>query len=217
MWATACVAILYKAEAQNRHDIPKAVIACDQMNTLYRGLDNPISVAVPGYMSKEIEVKCLGCKSFQGKNGRYILQPGVDNKIELQIYSLRKRDKSKIIHTQLFRVQKIPDPVLYLFNKRDRDSLNFLPVDNSGISPYWFIPRTEGMDICITSRVSEFTVMFPLGGKWFEKTYPDNRFPQELHHVLTQLPKGTPVYFPSIKVVMPDGSTRDMRFTAYKK
>ena len=52
-----------------------AVVAADKMNVLYAGIDNPVSIAVPGIPSDKIKV-AITDGTITGSNGKYIVKPG---------------------------------------------------------------------------------------------------------------------------------------------
>lgn len=49
-----------------------AVISADSMNLFYRGLDNPVSVAVPGISSDKLKVS-IDNGTITGSNGKYVV------------------------------------------------------------------------------------------------------------------------------------------------
>ena len=52
-----------------------AVVAADKMNVFYIGVDNPISVAVPGIASDKLRVT-VNNGTITGSNGKYIVKVG---------------------------------------------------------------------------------------------------------------------------------------------
>ena len=50
----------------------KAVISAEAMNVIYAGIDNPVSVAVPGYFSNQLSVS-INYGEIRGDSGNYII------------------------------------------------------------------------------------------------------------------------------------------------
>jgi gliding motility-associated protein GldM len=53
---------------------PMASVAATKMNVFYKGLDNPVSVSVPGYPPSQLIVSGSGPISVSGANGNYIVK-----------------------------------------------------------------------------------------------------------------------------------------------
>lgn len=96
---------------------PIAVISATKMNVVYIGLENPISVSVPGYAANEVNVSLEpgGAGSLKpGKEkGTYMLTLNKGKVSELKVVASVK-DKSgqtKRMGFQAYRVRQIPDPI----------------------------------------------------------------------------------------------------------
>ncbi|MFN4973563.1 MAG: gliding motility protein GldM [Bacteroidota bacterium] len=96
---------------------PMAVISATKMNVVYIGLKNPISVSVPGYSAKEIQVSLSPASA--GKlspdpqtPGGYILEVNRTASNLSIVASVKTKDgKVKQMGEQKYRVKVIPDPV----------------------------------------------------------------------------------------------------------
>ena len=86
----------------------EAVISADKMNVVYRGLDNPISISVPGVGDKDITPRVANAHSLKKLSpGKFILNPGAGN--ELRITVSAKLSSGKTIQTpKTFRIKDIP-------------------------------------------------------------------------------------------------------------
>jgi gliding motility-associated protein GldM len=83
-----------------------AVVSADKMNVVYRGLDNPISVSLPGVGANNISVSATGGKL--SKNGAgYMMRPGAANTAVVNVSA--KLSSGKTINDEAtFRVKDIP-------------------------------------------------------------------------------------------------------------
>ncbi len=86
----------------------EAVISADKMNVVYRGLDNPISISVPGVGDRDIRASVGGgSKLTKVGAGKYILSPGGGNTVSINVSA--KLSSGKTITTpKTFRIKDIP-------------------------------------------------------------------------------------------------------------
>jgi len=91
---------------------PLAVISATKMNVVYIGLDNPISVSVPGYSPNDVSVSSSGGSLRPDKQkGTYLLK--VDASTREITVSASVKDKEghvKKMGEQKYRVRQVPKP-----------------------------------------------------------------------------------------------------------
>jgi len=83
-----------------------AVVSADKMNVVYRGLDNPISVSLPGVSDNNIRVSAIGGK-LTGNNGKYMIKPGAAKTVTVNV-SAQLSSGKKVSSKAIFRVKDIP-------------------------------------------------------------------------------------------------------------
>ena len=93
---------------------PLAVVSATKMNMVYIGLDNPISVSVPGYSANDIQVTCsAGGKLRPDKEkGNFLLTvDGTSRDITISV-SVKGSDGKvkKMGEGQKYRVRQVPKP-----------------------------------------------------------------------------------------------------------
>jgi gliding motility-associated protein GldM len=97
---------------------PLAVVSATKMNVVYRGLENPISISVPGYSATELIVtSSFGNLAKDGQPGTFKLTvPGSDvTTKELTIsVSVKTPDGVKKMGEQKYRLKNVPRPTLQL-------------------------------------------------------------------------------------------------------
>ncbi len=87
---------------------PLAVISATKMNVVYIGLDNPISVSVPGFAANKVDVRCDGGKlSKVGSGGEYMLT--VDGSV--REVTITAGVEGKTMGFAKYRVRQIPKPM----------------------------------------------------------------------------------------------------------
>ncbi len=83
-----------------------AVVSADKMNVVYRGLDNPISVSLPGVSHNAIRVS-LKNGTLKGSKGKYIVRPGAGKLATISVSA--KLSNGKIVrHKKSFRIKDLP-------------------------------------------------------------------------------------------------------------
>ena len=83
-----------------------AVVSADKMNVVYRGLDNPISVSLPGVGSSNLRVSATGGTLVKNGNG-YIIRPGSANTAKINVSATLSSGKT-VNSSASFRIKDIP-------------------------------------------------------------------------------------------------------------
>jgi len=85
-----------------------AIVSADKMNVVYRGLDNPISISVPGVGDNNVNPAVTGnSKLTPSGNGKFILNPGSGDAVTINVSA--KLSSGKTINTpKQFRIKDIP-------------------------------------------------------------------------------------------------------------
>ncbi|MCL7753711.1 gliding motility protein GldM [Polaribacter sp. Z022] len=83
-----------------------AVVSADKMNVVYRGLDNPISVSLPGVSDNNLRVSATGGK-LTGSRGKYSIRPAAGNVATINVSA--KLSSGKTVNSKAtFRIKDIP-------------------------------------------------------------------------------------------------------------
>jgi gliding motility-associated protein GldM len=86
----------------------QAVISADKMNVVYRGLDNPLSISVPGVGDNALDVRAPGLRKVG--NGQYMITPTTGSDVTINVSA--KLSSGKTINTsKLFRIKGVPAPM----------------------------------------------------------------------------------------------------------
>jgi gliding motility-associated protein GldM len=86
----------------------QAVISADKMNVVYRGLDNPLSISVPGVGDNNLNVSAPGLRKVS--NGQYIINPTSGTEVTINVSA--KLSSGRNINTpKTFRIKDVPAPM----------------------------------------------------------------------------------------------------------
>ncbi len=86
-----------------------AVISADKMNVVYRGVDNPLSISIPGVPDNKVSVSAPGLKKVG--NGKYVMNVTRYKGKTVQIKVSGKVNGKTVSDSKTFRVKNIPPPV----------------------------------------------------------------------------------------------------------
>ncbi len=89
----------------------KAVVSATKLNVLYRGIDNPISIAVPELACSELILE-IDHEEISGEGCNYIVHPKKAGKVILKIKKKEGED-TLLIDEYTMRVKSIPMPTAY--------------------------------------------------------------------------------------------------------
>ena len=94
---------------------PAATIAATEMNLLYKGIDNPMSISVPGFAASDVKVSAPGLNLKSLGGGKYNAKVPSKTSREVTITASITRDgRSKVVGSEKFRVRSLPQPTAQL-------------------------------------------------------------------------------------------------------
>lgn len=85
-----------------------AVIAADKMNVVYRGVDNPMTISIPGISDDKVNASAAGLTKSSGS--KYIMRPGSGREVSITA-SGTMPDGESISTKSVFRIKDIPRPI----------------------------------------------------------------------------------------------------------
>lgn len=86
-----------------------AVISADKMNVVYRGVENPITISMPGVPDNAVKANAPGLKKVAGV-GKYVMNPGNGKEVKINV-SATLPDGTPVNSAQTFRIKDIPAPM----------------------------------------------------------------------------------------------------------
>ncbi len=85
-----------------------AVIAADKMNVVYRGVDNPMTVSIPGIPDNKVNASAAGLSKVSGS--KYVMRPGAGRTVVISANGTLP-DGAAVGSKSEFRIKDIPSPV----------------------------------------------------------------------------------------------------------
>lgn len=196
---------------------PMATIAPLLMDVVYAGIDNPISISVPGVASQDVTatVTSGGTLTPSGKN--WIAKPStgqINNKFIISV-SAKINGAVRPIAQKEFRIRALPDPAPYISY---RDNNGNPKTHKRGAIARSIILDTEELKASINDGILDinFTV---LGFNTMSLDAMNNasvemssgaKFTERQKNQIRRLTRGSELYITKIKVRGPDGIERDL-------
>jgi len=186
---------------------PSVTISPTKMMVMYQELQNPISVAAPGYKANEIIIKVEGGKITNDKTaGNYLVE--VDkNARKVLVKTSAKTADGKIIDlgTQEFRVKPVPDPIVRIGDvtggKVDKEVLLGYGRVMAVMKDFDF----EGFNYTVDSyTVSTYR------GTFIDKQNKGPKFSDEVIALISNAQSGQRIQFQDICVKSPKGEIRNV-------
>jgi hypothetical protein len=101
---------------QKKYSLP--VISATKSNVVFRGIPNPISIALPGFFSKDIVVKVnIGklVKEERENDYTYFFKDTIqENQVTFSVFIKQKNKRIKLVGSWDFRLKEIPKPIICL-------------------------------------------------------------------------------------------------------
>jgi len=183
---------------------PMASVAATKMNVFYKGLDNPVTVSVPGYPPSQLVVSASGPITISGANGNYIVKGTNTGPAKINVSVKMEDGRTISMGAQDFRVKQIPTPVLKWGGKRSGE---LVPGGLAAASP--LIPEMENFDFEVYSRILSFEMSYTgQGGLLQKREVAGNQIPGDLQGKIRSMRRGDKVFFSEVVIQLPSGERR---------
>lgn len=193
---------------------PMATVSATMMNVLYAGINNPISIAVPGIPSTAITATMTnGSLTRSGEN--WIAHPAKIGAEAVVTVNAMVDGRAQTVGTTKFRVRKLPDPTPYIAYRDANGNIERYKGQGRGFSKALLL-ASPGIDAAIDDdllnvdyRVLSFeTIFFDSMGNAIPEVSNGSQFSQRQKDSFRRLQRGKRFYISRVKAIGPDGITR---------
>jgi gliding motility-associated protein GldM len=185
------------------------------MNVLYAGIDNPISISVPGVTMSQVSAS-MSNGTLTRSGDHWVARPAGVGKEAVVTVTANIDGRQSTVATTSFRVRKLPDPTAYIaFNDGKGNTDHY-----KGSRPFSkaLLLAAGGLEAAIDDglldtkfRVLSFeTVIFDSMGNAMPEVSDGANFSARQKQAFQRLQRGKRFYISRIKAVGPDGITRDL-------
>lgn len=194
---------------------PTATVSATMMNVLYAGINNPISISVPGVAQNAVSATMTnGSLTRSGDHwNAHPTRVGAECVITV---TATLEGRSQTVSTSTFRVRKLPDPTAYIAYKDSKGNENHY----KGSKPFAksLLLAADGLDAAIDddllnvhySVVDFETIVFDSMGNAMPEKSAGSRFSERQKTSFRRLSRGKRFYITRIRAKGPDGIVRDL-------
>lgn len=194
---------------------PTATVSATMMNVLYAGINNPISISVPGVAQNAVSATMTnGSLTRSGDHwNAHPMRVGAECVITV---TATLEGRSQTVSTSTFRVRKLPDPTAYIAYKDSKGNENHY----KGSKPFAksLLLAANGLDAAIDddllnvhySVVDFETIVFDSMGNAMPEKSAGSRFSERQKTSFRRLSRGKRFYITRIRAKGPDGIVRDL-------
>ena len=188
---------------------PSLTVAATKMNVFYIGVDNPVSISVPGLADEKIQAHITeGCKLIKAPDGEgynYIVKAEKGVKKAIVSASAIYEGNTMNMGSREFRVKRVPDPVAEIAGQKEGTiERNTLLAANA------IIPAMKDFEFELFFTVESFTMATIINGDWIPKTTRGNTFSEEMVNIIRNARSKQKFFFENIQAVGPDGTKRTL-------
>ncbi|TND04087.1 MAG: gliding motility-associated protein GldM [Bacteroidetes bacterium] len=182
---------------------PALTVSADKMNVMYAGLDNPISVSVPGVANQNLTVTIDNGSLKNLGNGKFEVVNSRIGKTYVNVSAKLENGETRSMGRMEFRVKPLPKPTakigsLVTDGKMKANELGA----QLGIQAYY-----ENFDFKATPKITGFDITaFENRNVVYNPPHvTGNSFNADVQNKLRALRRGTKVLFDNLTAVGPDG------------
>jgi gliding motility-associated protein GldM len=195
---------------------PTATVSATMMNVLYAGIDNPISISVPGVPTNSVSATMTN-GTLQRSGDHWVAHPNkVGEEATVSVTAEMDGRPMKMTETK-FRVRKLPDPTPYIPYQDNSGNASSYKGGGRGMAKSLLL-TASGIEAAIDDdllnikfNVLSFkTVFFDSMGNAIPEVSNGAQFSQRQKDSFRRLSRGKRFYISRVKAVGPDGITRDL-------
>lgn len=195
---------------------PMATISPTLMNVLYAGIENPISISVPGVAMNSVDASMTnGTLSRQGD--KWVARPGqIGQEAVISVFATVDGKKQQV-GSMTFRVRKLPDPAPYIpIKDAQGNTVNYKGSPRRISKAQLMAAETIGAAIdddvlnVSYSVISFSTTFYDSMGNAIPEVSEGNHFSARQKEQFKRLKPGSRFFISNVKAKGPDGITRDI-------
>lgn len=183
---------------------PAGVISADNMNVLYIGVDNPMSISVPGVSNDKVKTSCKGGGVYlkpdlQRGSSKWIATATTQGECTFTI-TADFGGRQQTMGTATYRIKRVPDPVAKIANRNEGSISKEIILANA------LIPTMGDFVYPLYPVITSFRMtLYRKNIGLIEMDGQGNRLTPKMQEELKKAKPGDRVYFDYIRAKMPEG------------
>lgn len=189
---------------------PFATVSATMMNVLYAGIDNPISISIPGVAQSAVQASMTNGTLTRTADG-WVARPANVGTDAVITVTAELEGRRQNIATHTFRVRKLPDPTPYLAIGNDRYK-GGKPISKQAIAGAGGLKAAidDGL-LDIQFQVLSFEmVVFDSMGNAIPEVSAGASFSERQREAIKRLGRGKRFFISRIRAKGPDGVERTL-------
>ena len=194
---------------------PTATISATMMNVLYAGIDNPMSISVPGVPTSAVSATMTN-GTLTRKGDSWVARPSKVGTDAVVTVTASIDGRQQTVASTTFRVRKLPDPTPYIsFSDGKGNTERY-----KGSKPFakTLLLAAPGIEAAIDDdllnvnyKVLSFeTVFFDSMGNAIPEVSQGSQFSQRQKDSFRRLSRGKRFYISRVRAIGPDGIEREL-------
>jgi gliding motility-associated protein GldM len=185
---------------------PSATVSPTKMNVFYIGVDNPVSISVPGVPTENVRPSISNGSLSKTGNGEYIVKVTGGTSATINVGAEMSDGANKSMGSFEFRVKRVPSPVATIAGKVD-GSIGKGSLLGAGA----IIPVMENFDFELYYVIVGFDMLIQTQGQDLATAHSNNgSFTGQMKQLIQNSARGKRVTFEKIRARGPDGSIRQL-------
>ena len=194
---------------------PMASIAPVLTNVLYAGIDNEVSISVPGIPQGEVQAS-MSNGTLTRSGNRWVARPtAIGQEAVITVSARTTGGVIRQMSAQEFRVRPLPDPTPFI---QYADANGNPAVFKGGSLSKGILMNSDGIEAAIDDgilsvpfQVRSFrTVFFDSMGNAIPEVSNGNRFSERQKEQIRRLTRGSYFYISGVRAAGPDGTEREI-------
>ena len=187
---------------------PSLTVSPSAMNVFYRGLKNPVQVAVSGIADSKLKVSMTNGTITKAPDGNgYIAQPGAGLESEIKVMAEMADGSTKDFGASKFRVKKVPNPVGM-----------FAGIKGTGKAPLAQLKANDKVYALLEDfvfdgvrfQVTGFELSGLVNGEFRNARSNSAKVTGPMSNIIGAQVRGGKIFVENIKAVGPDGDERNI-------
>lgn len=183
---------------------PSITVSADNMNVVYYGLANPISVSVPGFPNEKVSVSVSNATIISRGNGKYDLKPSSQNgNAEVSVFATTEKGEKRNMGKMTFRIKQVPKPLLKFAGLTSGGALP----KNVLLNQVGLIAEYNGFvfQSSVQAKVTSFKMLVLGPGGVEDFSSDNNMLTGKMIERMKKLKKNERILFEDVKAVGPTG------------
>jgi gliding motility-associated protein GldM len=185
---------------------PSLTVAATKMNVFYIGVDNPVSISVPGIAETNLRPSISTGTLTKDPNGKdwIVRVPQGQPRAVISVDALYQGE-SRGMGSAEFRIRRVPSPIAEIAGQVEG------AIDKSTLlAAGAIIPVMKDFEFDLYFEVKSFRMTTIIGGDGISKRANSNRFTDEMISMIQSARKGQKFFFENITAEGPDKTPRSL-------